>query len=221
MTSSQNNQTEWQNRIVRYGVMAADQFTANPRNPRRHPQAQRDAVKGSLDTPGFIAPVIVNRQTGYLIDGHERVMQALGQGDETPVPFIEVDLSEDEETLALTTFDWITQLAYYDRDNLSTLLDEIDTDNQALQALLSEMAQEHGVIPPDFDPRDEWVGMPEFEQEERKAFREIRVEFNTQDYVDTFARLIGQTITDKTTMIYFPARPKRQTGVYVDGDYES
>lgn len=145
MTSQETSPTDWQNRIVRYGVQAADQFTANPRNPRRHPQTQRDAVKGSLDTLGFIAPVIVNRQSGFLIDGHERVMQALGQGDETPVPFIEVDLSEDEEALALASFDWITYMATYDQDVLTDLLKDIDTDNAALQALLDDIAAQNNI----------------------------------------------------------------------------
>ncbi len=63
---------------MEYGVRAADQFLANPSNPRIHPQKQRDAVAASIDTLGMISPVVVNRRTGYLIDGHERVMQALG-----------------------------------------------------------------------------------------------------------------------------------------------
>lgn len=150
--------TDWRNRIVRYGEQSADQFLAHPNNPRRHPQAQRDAVKGSLDTLGFIAPVIINKNTGFLIDGHERVMQALSKGDGTPVPFIEVDLSEDEEALALASFDWITQMAYYDKDALNTLLDDVSTDNEALQSLLSDLAEKQGVIPP--LPHD--GGMEEF-----------------------------------------------------------
>lgn len=145
MASQETPPIEWQNRIVRYGVQAADQFTANPNNPRRHPQDQRDAVKGSLDTLGWIAPVIVNSRSGFTVDGHERIFQALAQGDDTPVPFIEVDLSDEEEAQALATFDWITQMATYDQDTLTDLLHDIDTDNAALQALLDSMAQENGI----------------------------------------------------------------------------
>lgn len=143
--------TNWQNRITRHGVQSADQFLANPRNPRKHPQKQRDAVKGSLNTLGWIAPVIVNARTGYMIDGHERVWQAL-QNDNAEVPFIEVDLSEAEENLALASFDWITHLATYDADNLDALLRDVQTDDVALQAVIAELATEAGVIPPDFSP---------------------------------------------------------------------
>ena len=145
---------EWRNRIIRYGSQSADQFTAHPNNPRRHPMAQREAMKGSLDTLGWIAPVIVNKN-GYLIDGHERIFQALAMGDETPVPFIEVDLSEEEEALALASFDWITQMATYDADALETLLQSVDTDNAALQAMLDDMAQQNGIDLLEDEPLDD------------------------------------------------------------------
>jgi hypothetical protein len=146
------NASQWQNRIVRYGVQPADQFTANPRNPRKHPQKQRDAVEGSLNTLGWIAPVVVNVRTGYMIDGHERVWQALAR-DNAPVPFVEVDLSEDEEALALATFDFITYMAEYDRDNLDALLREVNTDDAALQAAIAELSESVGLYT-DETPKD-------------------------------------------------------------------
>jgi DNA modification methylase len=136
---------QWQNRITKYGTLPADQFIANPQNPRRHPMDQREAVKGSLDTLGWIAPVIVSARSQYLIDGHERVMQALSQGDDTPVPYIEVDLSDEEEALALASFDWITQMAVYDKDSLDALLQGIETENDALQAVLDDLAAQNGI----------------------------------------------------------------------------
>lgn len=137
---------DWQNRIVGYITKSATELTGNPRNPRRHPQRQRDAVRGSLDSLGWIAPVIENVRTGYLIDGHERVMQALGLGDDTQVPVIQVDLAEHEEAQALATFDFITYMAEYDRDYLDALLRETNSDNADIQALLAEMAVEFDIV---------------------------------------------------------------------------
>jgi DNA modification methylase len=144
---------QWQNRIIGYGTKKADQFCANPDNPRRHPQAQRDAVKASLDTLGWIGVVVENVRSGYLIDGHERVMQALLNNDD--VPYIQVDLSEDEEKLALASFDWITYMAQYDKDALDGLLRDVNTDNAVLQQLLSDLAVEQGIIPPEPTPAPE------------------------------------------------------------------
>ncbi|HOJ21828.1 MAG TPA: hypothetical protein PLY56_09860, partial [Armatimonadota bacterium] len=92
----------WRNRIVGYGEQPASQFLANPNNWRIHPQAQREALRGALNEVGWVQAVIVNRRTGYLVDGHERVWQALQNGDAL-VPYIEVDLSPEEEAYVLAT----------------------------------------------------------------------------------------------------------------------
>jgi site-specific DNA-methyltransferase (adenine-specific) len=135
-------------RILDYGVKAADQFTVNPRNARLHPQFQRDVLNSALTTIGFIAPVIENRRTGYLVDGHERLWQALAQGDSTPVPYVVVELDEDEEAYALATFDPITNLATYDPQLLAALLSDvpdewITVDDAATHRLLSDLMAAH------------------------------------------------------------------------------
>lgn len=135
--------THWQNRIISYGTKAADQFTANPANPRLHPQYQRDVMKAVLDKLGWIAPVIENQRTGYLVDGHERVMQALARNE--AVPYVVVDLTPEEEATALATFDPITALATYDRAALDNLLREVATDSVAVDKMLAELAEANGL----------------------------------------------------------------------------
>lgn len=130
--------SQFHNRILSYGTKPAEQFTANPRNPRVHPQFQREVMRAALETLGWLAPVIENARTGYLIDGHERVMQALQNNEE--VPYVTVDLDETEEATALATFDPIGALATYDAAVLDDLLREVATDNPALDKMLSELA---------------------------------------------------------------------------------
>jgi len=127
----------FKNRIIAYGTKAADQFAANPDNPRLHPQFQRDVMQAALSELGWLAPVVENARTGYLIDGHERVMQALL--DNESVPYIQVDLSPAEELLALATFDPIGELAYYDPEQVNQLLGQISIDNPPLQRLLNQL----------------------------------------------------------------------------------
>lgn len=151
-----NDKINWRSRIVKYGKIRADQIQPHPLNPRKHPIEQRKAVQASFDVLGQIAPVIINANNNYLVDGEERSWLALAQGDATEVDAIWVDLTEEEHNLALTVYDWTTQLAYYDKDNLGELLEQIDTDNADLQALLDSMAQENGI---DLD-EDEPAGDP-------------------------------------------------------------
>lgn len=137
----------WQDRFASKEIKfaPADQFLSNPDNPRLHPETQRKAVKGSLDSLGWVAPVIVNTRTGYLVDGHERVWQGM-HNDNAHVPYIEIDLTEAEEKQFLATFDWLTSLATYNNDRLENLMQGIASDNNAVQALISDMAEQTGTV---------------------------------------------------------------------------
>ena len=143
----------FRNRIIEYGVKPADQFLAHPKNARMHPQFQRDVMKSALDTVGFVAPVI-EAASGYLLDGHERVWQAL-QNNNAPIPFVRVDVSEDEEAYVLATFDPITGLAQYDAELLDGLLREVNSDDASMQQMLVQLAENVGIMPPDFQPVSE------------------------------------------------------------------
>ena len=138
--------------IIESGTRPASSFQGNPRNWRKHPDSQREAVAASLRELGWIAPVIENKRTGHLIDGHERVWQALQNGDED-VPYVLVDLSERKEHLALTIFDPIGALADTDREVLSGLIDDVKTGEAALQGLIEDMAEANDLLDvPNFDP---------------------------------------------------------------------
>jgi DNA modification methylase len=129
----------WRNRIVGSGNEAPERLAANPANWRAHPRNQRDALAGSLDTVGWVAQVLVNRRTGYVVDGHARVALALAR-KEASVPVLYVDLSPDEERLVLATFDPIGALAGTDGERLTALLAEVAVDDAGLRALLDELA---------------------------------------------------------------------------------
>lgn len=193
------------NRIISYGTKPADQFEANPLNYRRHPQRQRDAVQASLRELGWIGVVVENVRTGLLIDGHERVWQALQNNED--VPYIEVDLSEEEEKLALAVFDPITYMAETDSAILDELLRDVNTGEAALQELIEGLAIDAGLVPPD-DPNEHWQGMPAFEHKDLTAFQSIHVHFANQEDVDDFAALVDQNITDKTRFIWYPKQEK-------------
>ncbi len=138
-------QIDWKNRITQYGEQPANQFLAHELNARRHPARQRDALRGSLDAVGWVAPVIVSARSGKILDGHARVEEALSKNEHSPVPFVEVDVSENEERTILATFDPITGLATYEREALDALLREVDTGEAALQEMLSELAEREGL----------------------------------------------------------------------------
>jgi hypothetical protein len=154
----------WRNRIVGYSEEAPDQLLANPKNYRTHPATQADALRGVLDGVGVVQNVLANKRTGYLIDGHLRVMEALKAGQPT-IPVTWVDLSEAEEATILATLDPLAALAGTDAAQLEALLHEVSTDSPALAAMLDALAQEAGITPPDFEP----VGIEEQGRLDQKA----------------------------------------------------
>lgn len=114
------------NRIVSTGEAPAGEFLANPDNWRIHPYAQQEAIDANLEALGWVAPVIVNRTTGHLVDGHARVNRALERGDDTPVPYIMVDLTPDEERAALASLDPLSAMAVADAPKLAELMGEAE-----------------------------------------------------------------------------------------------
>ena len=143
---------QWQNRIIRYAMEDPEQLLAHPSNIRVHPKQQQDALEGAFNAIGLIAPVIISTKTQHCLDGHLRIQMAISKGQKQ-IPVVYVDLSEEEELIALASYDFITSLAVYDKDLVNDLLQEIgETENDALQAVLDGLAESVGVIAPDFDP---------------------------------------------------------------------
>jgi hypothetical protein len=149
LTTNNHQQINWRSRIVKRGTILASQITPHPNNPRRHPQNQRDVVAASFDELGQIAPVILNINNGYLVDGEERSWLALAQSEDVEVEAVWVDLTEAEHLKALAYLDASSALAQYDRDSLDALLQEVNSDSASIQQMLADLAMENYLHLPD------------------------------------------------------------------------
>lgn len=129
----------FKNRIVGQGTDSPDNLLANPFNWRIHSDYQKTVLEGALEQIGWIQQIIVNQRTGHIIDGHLRAKLAIDRG-EPAVPVIYVDLTEDEEKLALATIDPIAALATTDPEKLDDILKAIEAQNEALAKFLDELA---------------------------------------------------------------------------------
>ncbi len=139
---SEANKNTWKNRIVGEGERPAKDFNFNPLNWRTHPHLQSEAMTELLAEVGWVQRVLVNKTTGNLLDGHLRVEQALKQGENTPVPYIEVELTEGEERKILAFFDTITGMAGKDVEKFQELLDLTDFESGILDSLIQEVRHE-------------------------------------------------------------------------------
>lgn len=139
-------------RIKELRRVPASQLIPNPKNWRQHPLNQQNALRGILAEIGISAAAIaVERPEGLLlIDGHLR-SEIL---HDTEVPVLVVDLTDDEADKLLATYDSVTSLATADPEKLEQLLSEISTKSEAVQAMLDQMASDHGITAPDFSAVD-------------------------------------------------------------------
>lgn len=148
-TDTPADAARWRNRVVGSGIIEdASQLLANPHNFRIHSTHQQNTLTGVLDEVGWVDDVKVNQRTGFVVDGHMRVMLAIKHNQPVPVKYL--DLSEEEEALILATFDPISAMAATDADKLRELLDIVSTGDEDVQRALAGLAEDAGIIPPDY-----------------------------------------------------------------------
>ena len=134
----------WRNRIVGHGEESPDQLLANPKNWRIHPKPQQDALAGVLNDVGWVQPVLVNKTTGYVVDGHLRVAMAISHGDKA-IPVTYVDLTEAEEAEILASFDPLGAMAAADKEQLDALLHDVQSGDAGVSSMLAELARANGI----------------------------------------------------------------------------
>lgn len=123
-------------RIKELRRVKASELRPNPKNWRRHPQRQHDALRSVLADVGYADALLV-RELGNgsfeIIDGHLRAEAT--PNEFVPVLVLDVDAAEADKLLA--THDMITGLAETDIAQLAALVEECSFENPAVQALFS------------------------------------------------------------------------------------
>ena len=194
--------TDYRNRIKALEYVNSADLAAHPGNWREHPAAQAEALKGVLAEVGIAGALLAyrsERQGGALvvIDGHLRKDAAPQKW-----PVLVLDVDDAEADYILSTHDPLAAMATADAGALDALLSSVQSGEAAVQAMLSQLAARSGLY--EFDPNEEWQGMPEFEQEDNIGIHCVKVHFATEEDIDDFARLMGQTVNTKTNAIWFP-----------------
>jgi hypothetical protein len=128
-------------RIKDFRRVSASQLQPHPNNWRTHPSAQRDALRGVLSEIGYAGALLARELPDgslELIDGHLRA-------ETTPdmeVPVLILDLDEQEAAKLLALHDPLAGMAEANEEVLAGLLDQVETESDAVQALLDEMLAE-------------------------------------------------------------------------------
>ncbi len=101
-----------------------DELTKAPWNPRKISEEQRAALECSLAEFGTVEPIVVNRVTGHVVGGHQRLDALLALG-ETTTDVIVVELAAEREKLLNIALNRIS--GEWDEVKLTDLLNELTT----------------------------------------------------------------------------------------------
>jgi DNA modification methylase len=147
----------WRNRITGSASVPPRTLTPHPDNWRRHPTRQREELEAILAKIGVVRRVLVNKRSGYVVDGHLNIELAIARGA-TTIDVDYVDLTPEEEATVLAALDSIGLLAVPDTKALDALLArasiKLDSLIAAVKPQLDAMLRSCGPKPGRTDPDD-------------------------------------------------------------------
>jgi hypothetical protein len=146
--------------------------------------------------------------------GIERVLTVDADG-ETIVAVRRSGLTPEQKTKLALYDNRAAELADWDASVLEGLAAEVDLSglffDDELDRLLGRLA--------DFDPAAEWGGMPAFHQDDQMPVKQLLVNFASAEDVQSFAALVGQSITMATKSVWCPPRAiERKDQAYLGAD---
>lgn len=179
---------------------------SDPKNVRRHDERSIAAAMGSLNEFGQQKPIVAIGD-GTVIAGNGVLEAARRLGwDRIAV----VRFEDEEKARAYAIADNRTaELSSWDQNALADALQEIVDDGMDIETLgFTEFEFDRMLSAGEqqVDPNAEWNagGMPEFEQPDKTAYRQIVMNFKSDDDAAAFGELIGQNVTDKTRSLWYP-----------------
>lgn len=134
---------EIRDRIRELKRVKASDLLHNPKNWRRHPVAQAEALRGLLGEIGYADALLARELPDgrlELIDGHLRATTT----PSSLVPVLVLDVTEDEADKLLLTLDPLAGMAETDAKRVAQLLSTVRTDSAAVGALLERIAAVEG-----------------------------------------------------------------------------
>lgn len=101
-----------------------EKLKKHPENFKEHPAKQKKLLRSIVNEVGWASPILVNKRTMRVLDGHLRLEEAYFRGmDKVPVYFVDVD--EDTERKILYLFDTVAKLSKTNKDKQRELLQKL------------------------------------------------------------------------------------------------
>jgi hypothetical protein len=197
---------------LEYLKLGINEVVLDPANARKHDARSIEMIKGSLAAFGQQTPIVVDLNN-VIVKGNGTVTAARELGWKNIIA-VRTELTGALRVAYAIADNRSTELAEWDRAVLKDLLQSIDTgeldmgitgfDERELEIMMTANA--------DAPTDKEWGGMPEFGQPDARAFRQLIVNFQTEEAAQAFGQLICQPLSAKTRSIWYPYVENATTG---------
>lgn len=126
------------------------ELNPDPANARRHDDKNIAAIRGSLAQFGQRRPAVVQR-SGMIVRAGNGMLRAAQELGWSHLAAIVIDEDNVSATAFAITDNRAAELADWDTETLDALLREIEIGDPDLQEMLSALAADTGIVPPDID----------------------------------------------------------------------
>lgn len=137
-------------------LVPIDKVAQHPDNPRN---GDVEAIAESIDINGYIAPVIVQQSTGYILAGNHRYQALLSLGSQV-IPAIYVDIDDVAARRYMLADNRTSDLGIYDNAQLVEILTDLDEHDSLLGSGYTKMDLEQLQaildIPPAYEEFASW-----------------------------------------------------------------
>lgn len=145
-TASRFDLSHVRNRIIDHIQLKPNEIRDHPGQAWDHPDLQARAIHGSLQEVGVVAPLMVYRSprannAWVSIDGHLRK----SLDPDYPWPCDVLDVTDEEADYIMATFDPIGMLKQTNAAALDALLNTVSSGDEAIQQMLTDLAQKAGL----------------------------------------------------------------------------
>jgi len=195
-----------------------DSLTLNPDNPRTLSKAAFEKLKDSIKRdPEFmpLRPIVIDEHR-MILGGNQRyrAIQALGRKT-IPATWVQdgSKLTKEQKKRFILVDNYIKGMAGdWDFEILANAFNVEELRGVGFADW------ELGIGIESINHANEWQGMPEFVNEDKKSFRHIVIHMDNQEAVDNLSALLQQPINEKTKWLWHPkmARDSVKGIAYID-----
>lgn len=211
MSKTKSKSEQENSSLLNYQMVQIEKLIPYARNSRTHSDSQITKLASSIKEFGFINPVVVDGDNGILA-GHGRVLAAQKLGI-SEVPCIAAShLTETQRRAYIIADNRMALDAGWDMEMLKVELEELQVNQFDLKLTGFDIGEISGIFLEkengQTDAEKEWVGMPDYEDQD-PCYKKVIVNFDGPEDVREFFSIIGQGYTDKTKSIWFPEKERR------------